>query len=203
MGAVPHTTHCGTQQASHLCVVRIGLDAQSILQKFGKGKPIPAIIEAVSGGANLKATLLPDQYFVNINLVGVSCPSMNRRSQGAAPPPAAPAANGEAPAAAAEAAEGKNNTAGVSSAQCIAVIGSICCIWLDLHAHETECPSECKHALTMLMFAVIDMNAIMLSYIIYDVNANMTASMSMVGAYLHSQGCSVICTCTQTVSHMQ
>ena len=155
MGAVPHTTHCGTQQASHLCVVRTGLDAQSILQKFGKGKPIPAIIEAVSGGANLKATLLPDQYFVNINLVGVSCPSMNRRPQGAAPPPAAPAANGEAPAAAAEAAEGKNNTAGISSAQCIAVVGNICCIWMSLHSHEAECPCECKHALTVLIFSVI------------------------------------------------
>lgn len=95
-----------------------GLDAQSILQKFGKGKPIPAIIESVSGGANLKATLLPDQYFVNINLVGVSCPSMNRRPQGTGPSPAPPAANGDAPAAAAEAAEGKNSTAGTSSAQC-------------------------------------------------------------------------------------
>ena len=104
-----------------------GLDAQSVLQKFGKGKPIPAIIEAVSGGANLKATLLPDHYFVNINLVGVSCPSMNRRPPGAAPPPAAPAANGEAPAAATEAADGKNNTAGISSAQYIAVAASIRC----------------------------------------------------------------------------
>lgn len=105
-----------------------GLDAQSILQKFGKGKPVPAIIEAVSGGANLKATLLPDQYFVNINLVGVSCPSMNRRPQGAAPPPAAPAANGDTPAAAAEPAEGKNSTAGTSFAHSIAVVANTGCI---------------------------------------------------------------------------
>lgn len=104
-------------------VLHAGLDAQSVLQKFGKGKPIPAIIEAVSGGANLKATLLPDHYFVNINLVGVSCPSMNRRPQGAAPPPAAPAANGDAPAAAAEAAEPeKNSTVGTSSADSIVVV---------------------------------------------------------------------------------
>lgn len=101
------------------CLCHAGLDAQSILEKFGKGKPIPAIVEAVSGGANLKATLLPDHYFVNINLVGVSCPSMNRRppGAGAAPPSAAPAANGDAPPAAAEAVEpGKNSTAGTAEA---------------------------------------------------------------------------------------
>ena len=113
----PHTTNHGNTTGITSMVWRTGLDAQSVLQKFGKGKPIPAIIESVSGGANLKATLLPDHYFVNINLVGVSCPSMNRRPQGAAPPPAAPAANGDAQAAAAEAAEpGKN--AGTAGSSC-------------------------------------------------------------------------------------
>ena len=119
----PHITQDDNTTHIKLEVLHSGLDAQSVLQKFGKGKPIPAIIEAVSGGANLKATLLPDHYFVNINLVGVSCPSMNRRPQGAAPPPAAPAANGDAPAAAAEAAEPeKNSTVGTSSAEGTAAV---------------------------------------------------------------------------------
>lgn len=103
-----------------------GLDAQSVLQKFGKGKPIPAIIEAVSSGTNLKATLLPDQYFVTVMLVGVSCPSMNRRPvTGAGQPPAAPAANGRAPAATSEAAEpATNGTAGITSSH-TAVLNSV------------------------------------------------------------------------------
>lgn len=86
-----------------------GLDAQSVMQKFGKGKPIPAIIEAVSSGASLKATLLPDQYFVSVMLVGIVCPSFNRRPTGQSA--AAPATNGIAPApkAATEAAEPATN----------------------------------------------------------------------------------------------
>jgi len=85
------------------------------LQKFGKGKPIPAIIEAVSSGASLKATLLPDQYFVSVMLVGIVCPSFNRRptGQSAAAPAASstaatPAANSTA-AAPAEASEPATN----------------------------------------------------------------------------------------------
>lgn len=96
-----------------------GLDAQSVLQKFGKGKPIPAVIEAVSSGSTLKATLLPEQYYVEVHLVAVSCPSMNNRrpSPGAGPPYGAPAANGHAPAAAAEAADQtKTGTAGTAAA---------------------------------------------------------------------------------------
>ncbi|KAL3140607.1 hypothetical protein ABBQ32_005177 [Trebouxia sp. C0010 RCD-2024] len=91
-----------------------GLDAQSVLQKFGKGKPIPAVIEAVSSGSTLKATLLPDQYYVEVHLVAVSCPSMNnRRPPGAGMMSGAPAVNGNAPAAAAEAADQtKPSTAG-------------------------------------------------------------------------------------------
>ena len=62
-------THTACIPMHQMCVA--DLDAQSVLQKFGKGKPIPAIIEAVSSGASLKATLLPDQYFVNVMLVGI------------------------------------------------------------------------------------------------------------------------------------
>ena len=82
-------------------------DAQSILQKFGKGKPVPAVIEAVLNGSILKAILLPDHYLVIVKLVGVSCPSMKPVAAGQPPsrqPAAAPAANGDAPAGAAEAA---------------------------------------------------------------------------------------------------
>ncbi len=94
--------------------VAAGLDAQSVLQNFGKGKPIPAIIEAVSSGASLRATLLPDQYFVSVMLVGIVCPSFNRRptGQSAAAPAANGTANGNAPAAAEPA---TNGTAGMTA----------------------------------------------------------------------------------------
>ena len=96
------------------CCPNAGLDAQSVLHKFGKGKPIPAIIEAVSSGASLRATLLPDQYFVSVMLVGIVCPSFNRRPTGQSA--AAPAANGHAPGQAAESSDSAepatNGTAG-------------------------------------------------------------------------------------------
>ncbi|DBB17861.1 hypothetical protein WJX82_005615 [Trebouxia sp. C0006] len=85
------------------------LDAQSVLQKFGKGKPIPAVIEAVSSGASLKATLLPDHYFVNVMLVGIVCPSFNRRPTGQSAAAPAASSTGAAPAAAAEASEPATN----------------------------------------------------------------------------------------------
>lgn len=100
------------------------MDAQSVLQKFGKGKPIPAIVEAVSSGASMRATLLPDQYFVSVMLVGIVCPSMNRRPAGqsaAAPANGSAPANGNAPtngsahAAATDSAEAATNgTAGTA-----------------------------------------------------------------------------------------
>ena len=85
-----------------------------MLQKFGKGKPIPAIIEAASSGASLRATLLPDHYFVSVMLVGIVCPSFNRRPTGQS---AGASANGPAPGAAAEASDAaepaSNGTTGV------------------------------------------------------------------------------------------
>lgn len=90
----------------HSCLqpifVSVGLDSQSVLQHFGKGKPIPAVIEAASSGASLRATLLPEHYFVSVMLVGIVCPSMNRRpvaptgaAAGAPASQAAPVAAGE------------------------------------------------------------------------------------------------------------
>ena len=86
----PRTTTCA--HASDVALA--GLDSQTVLQHFGKGKPVPAIIEAVSSGASLRATLLPEQYFVSVMLVGIVCPSMNRR------PPTATGAAAGAPASA-------------------------------------------------------------------------------------------------------
>ena len=96
-----------THSMHQMCAA--GLDAQSVLQKFGKGKPIPAIIEAVSSGASLKATLLPDQYFVNVMLVGIVCPSFNRRPTGQSAAAPAASSTAAAPAAAAEASEPATN----------------------------------------------------------------------------------------------
>ena len=111
------------------------LDAQSVLQKFGKGKPIPAIIEAVSSGASLKATLLPDQYFVNVMLVGIVCPSLNRRPTGQSA--AAPAANtAAAPAAAAEASgPATNGTASKPDS----ILHAIWCVVPAVSLHNACC----------------------------------------------------------------
>lgn len=86
-----------------------GLDSQSVLQHFGKGKPIPAIIEAASSGASLRATLLPEHYFVSVMLVGIVCPSMNRRPVAPTGAAAGAPAGQTAPAASDEAAEPATN----------------------------------------------------------------------------------------------
>ncbi len=100
-------THTACLSTHQMCAA--DLDAQSVLQKFGKGKPIPAVIEAVSSGASLKATLLPDHYFVNVMLVGIVCPSFNRRPTGQSAAAPAASSTGAAPAAAAEASEPATN----------------------------------------------------------------------------------------------
>lgn len=87
----------------------VGLDSQSVLQHFGKGKPIPAVIEAASSGASLRATLLPEHYFVSVMLVGIVCPSMNRRPAAPTGAAAGAPASQAAPAAAEEGGEPATN----------------------------------------------------------------------------------------------
>ena len=115
-------THFGSSSSSPVCpasssvlllsstsFVSVGLDSQSVLQHFGKGKPIPAVIEAASSGASLRATLLPEHYFVSVMLVGIVCPSMNRRPAAPTGAAAGAPASQAAPAAAEEGGEPATN----------------------------------------------------------------------------------------------
>ncbi|KAK9813035.1 hypothetical protein WJX72_007851 [[Myrmecia] bisecta] len=56
-------------------------DAQGLLDKVGKGKPLPALVEQVPNGSTLRVTLLHDYSYVTVMVCGIQAPSMGRRPQ--------------------------------------------------------------------------------------------------------------------------
>lgn len=81
----------------------MGTDAEALIEKYGKGKPLPAIVENISSGSNVRVTLLPDFQSFAVILAGVRAPTLARRvpvaadagvanGNGAAPAAAGPAA---------------------------------------------------------------------------------------------------------------
>lgn len=54
-------------------------DAAAFLNSVGKGKPVPAIVEAAMSGSTLRVTLLPDLSSATVMVAGVQCPSLGRR----------------------------------------------------------------------------------------------------------------------------
>ena len=73
-----------------------GEDPTVRLERLGKGKPIPAIVEGVASGSVLYVTLLPDFTSATVHVVGTQAPSMRGRrpaiANGVVP---GPQANGE------------------------------------------------------------------------------------------------------------
>ncbi|KAF5838613.1 hypothetical protein DUNSADRAFT_2521 [Dunaliella salina] len=62
-------------------------DATTFMQMNGKGSEVQAVVEAVSNGGMLRATLLPDFQLATIVLCGVQAPSMGRRAAPSATTP--------------------------------------------------------------------------------------------------------------------
>mmetsp|Transcript_574 Transcript_574/g.1819 ORF Transcript_574/g.1819 Transcript_574/m.1819 type:complete len:876 (+) Transcript_574:412-3039(+) len=71
-----------------------GFDAMALLEAVGKGKPIPAIVEQLNSGSNLKVVLLSDLTNVGVQVAGIQCPAMPKRQPPPAAKDAAPAGEG-------------------------------------------------------------------------------------------------------------
>ncbi|BBN01059.1 staphylococcal nuclease domain-containing protein 1 [Marchantia polymorpha subsp. ruderalis] len=80
-------------------------DAMGFLEA-NKGKPLPAIVEAVRDGSALRVYLLPEFQYVQVYVAGIQAPSMGRRAPAGEVQPVAEAArlNGEGATAEGEAA---------------------------------------------------------------------------------------------------